>query len=185
MAKIAFVELVLKTKLYIFNSASTQARDAYLRGYAIHVQRIQIHTQIHTQKNSNNEMARGYMSLLDADPEGQRFMTLVFTITFGFKSHHNTQKSTTTQRRVHACCTASREALCVLISAHQNDKCTRRIELHIMQPHLDRLKKTEYEVMDLPVSTQRYLNTLFMLYDWIILYFSLLNEVQLAETGVF
>lgn len=39
--------------------------------------------------------------------------------------------------------------------------------------------------MDLPVSTQRYLNTLFMLYDWIILYFSLLNEVQLAETGVF
>lgn len=54
-----------------------------------------------------------------------------------------------------------------------------------MQPHLDRLKKTEYEVMDLPVSTQRYLNTLFMLYNWIILYFSLLNEVQLAETGVF
>lgn len=143
------------------------------------------YTRRYTQKNSNNEMARGYISLLDADPEGQRFMTLVFTITFGFKSHHNTQKSTTTQRRVHACCTASREALCVLISAHQNDKCTRRIELHIMQPHLDRLKKTEYEVMDLPVSTQRYLNTLFMLYDWIILYFSLLNEVQLAETGVF
>lgn len=95
------------------------------------------------------------------------------------KKHHNTKTC------VHACCTASREALCVLISAHQNDKCTRRIELHIMQPHLDRLKKTEYEVMDLPVSTQRYLNTLFMLYDWIILYFSLLNEVQLAETGVF
>lgn len=177
MAKVAFVimELVLKTKLYIFNSASTQAHDAYLRAYAIHVQRI----QIHRQKNSNNEMARGYISLLDADPEGQRFMTLVFTITFGFKSHHNTKTC------VHACCTASREALCVLISAHQNDKCTRRIELHIMQPHLDRLKKTEYEVMDLPVSTQRYLNTLFMLYDWIILYFSLLNEVQLAETGVF
>lgn len=107
MAKVAFVimELVLKTKLYIFNSASTQAHDAYLRAYAIHVQRI----QKHTQKNSNNEMARGYISLLDADPEGQRFMTLVFTITFGFKSHHNTHKKAPQHKDMCACMLHSKQ----------------------------------------------------------------------------
>lgn len=76
------------------------------------------YTHRYTQKNSNNEMAHGYISLLDADPEGQRFMTLVFTITFGFKSHHNTHKKAPQHKDV--CMHVAQQAERLYVSSYQH-----------------------------------------------------------------
>lgn len=53
-------------------------------------------------------MACGYISLLDVDPGGQRFMTLVSAISFGFKT-----LLSTSQKDMSACVWHSKKGGCI------------------------------------------------------------------------